>query len=220
MNKLFLRFILLISTISAPQIIKPMEQIEPPQTLLIKPNFQCTLISKTQQANMIQLEYKIDIPNKKLSPLSPANSFDITFVTLTFTPYTDTTDATCVLKNISVSDERQVTTTFSQILLNSGIIDGKLFTTQEFNRPKIIKYLIEIAFSIYFREHIINSQTCVLCLKKIKNNRAIMLLNCGKIMHKKCYLEHAEEIICPTCSKIMTEDIWYKLKALPKKNSF
>lgn len=218
MKKLFLNFLILTVTVFSSQFVKPMEQVEPPQTLFIKPNFQCTLILKTQQANMIQLEYKIESPNKKLSPLNPLDSFDITFVTLTFTPYTDTTDATCLLKNISVSSEHQVTTTISQILLNSGIIDSKLFTMQEFNHPKIIKYLIEIALSLYFREHVINSQTCVLCLKKIKNNRAVMLLNCGKIMHKKCYTKHAEEIICPTCSHIMTEDIWYKLKALPKKN--
>lgn len=217
MNKLFLKFLILMAAVFATKTVKPMEQIEPPQTLLINPNFQCTLILKTQQANMIQLEYKIDRPNQKLSPLSPPNTFDITFVMLTFTPYTDTTDATCLLKNISVSDERQITTTISQIHLNSGIIDTTLFAIQEFNKPKIIQYLIEIALSTYFREHVINTQNCILCQKKIKSRRAAMLLNCGKIIHKKCYTKHAAEIICTTCGKIMPEDFWYKLKALPKE---
>ncbi|MFA6535417.1 MAG: hypothetical protein WCS92_04120 [Candidatus Babeliales bacterium] len=215
MKKLFLNFLIFTTTVFTIQFVKPMGQIEPPKTLFIAPNFQCSLNFKAQQANVVQLEYQIDNPNKKLSPLSPANSFDITFVTLTFSLFNNSIDATCLLKNISISGEK-ATTSLSQILLNSGILGIDAFMAQEFNRPKMIKHLIEIALSIYFREHVISSPNCVLCLKKINYQKSIMLLKCGSTVHKKCYKKHAAEIICTTCNNVMTEDFWYKLKALPK----
>ncbi len=182
--------------------------MEPPENIFIEP-FQCVKSLNFQQGNMFYLQYRIVPISNQFSDPILSNIFDVAFITLTFTQYNNSTDVTCTLQNTKFCEEMQCRQTItSTVLLNNTMLSDVLFLRQQFYKKSIIGYLLKIAFSIYFREHILKSKSCLVCSRKIRDKKTIILLKCGQIAHKKCY---KQEHIQATC-----DDFWISLKALPK----
>lgn len=204
-----------IHKIYPSQTAAPLRTIEPPQEILLDPDLHCKLNLKFEHSNMVQLEYEIDDLSNKSSKTKQPTIFDVTFITLTFTPNKNTTEVSCMFKNIAVYfNWKYIPPCISCILLNNIILNNCSFDTQEFNNPEVIKYLIEISLSTYFRQYVLKCKQCTICLNEINNQEPAILVKCGNAAHEKCLKANA---VCRACGEYITKDLWHRLSELPEK---